>query len=115
MSKTVRKDESLRLSLSDFLIIDAYVSLAKIRTPEDLREMLWMDHVWYATEFEFYLPFYEYINWKENEKMNDYLKIIITFVIVALIICSILIWTYFQWTKCREMGFSIFYCLQHIS
>ena len=36
-------------------------------------------------------------------------------IIVILVLIFGAIWTYFQWTECRNANFSIFYCLQHIS
>ncbi len=34
--------------------------------------------------------------------------------IAILILMLGMIWAKYQWTECREMGMSIFYCLQHI-
>ena len=41
--------------------------------------------------------------------------IIVTMVVAGGIVAGVIIWTIFQWTECRGMGFSILYCLKHIS
>lgn len=34
---------------------------------------------------------------------------------VALLITFAIFWMAFQWTECRDMGFSFWYCIQHIA
>lgn len=41
--------------------------------------------------------------------------VLIQVVFFLLLFLGGLAWTIFQWLECRDMGFSVFYCIQHIA
>lgn len=45
---------------------------------------------------------------------RDTLGLAVAVVAQLLIIAAAIVWSVFQWLECRDMGFSVFYCLQHI-
>jgi predicted transporter len=48
-----------------------------------------------------------------GQMKNSTVNIILILAVLLIILAGI--WQYYQWKECREMGFSIFYCIQHIS
>ncbi len=47
-------------------------------------------------------------------KLRWWEKIIVALVVLA-VAAPIVAWMVFQWTECRDMGFSFWYCIQHVS
>lgn len=52
-------------------ILDAYVALARIRTPQELVTMLKQDHAWIGTEYEWNIPYIMYYQHKRNITLED--------------------------------------------
>ena len=47
--------------------------------------------------------------------MGDKMKIALAIILVAIVLVSAVAWQVVQWRECRGMGFSILYCIKHIS
>ena len=47
--------------------------------------------------------------------MGYKLKTALAIIFVAVVFVSIVAWAVIQWHECREMGFSVLYCIKHIS
>lgn len=46
--------------------------------------------------------------------MSERLALILASLFMLLTIAGAAAWIYFQWAECRNMGFSVFYCIQHV-
>jgi hypothetical protein len=46
--------------------------------------------------------------------MKDRLKIQLAVLLMAAIFIGVAVWINLQWKECRSMGFSTFYCIQHV-
>ena len=47
--------------------------------------------------------------------MGYNLKTALAIIFAAVVFISIVAWQVIQWRECRGMGFSILYCIKHIS
>jgi len=47
--------------------------------------------------------------------MSDSIYVVLGIIFVVCIFALVIWWTVAQWGECRDMGFSIFYCIKHVS
>lgn len=50
---------------------------------------------------------------RKDSKKVDWNKIFLWIAIIILMMFSF-VWTWVQWNECRELGFSVLYCIQHV-
>lgn len=41
-------------------------------------------------------------------------QVIAIIIFIVMVLCFSIWWTFAQWEECRNMDFSIFYCIKHI-
>lgn len=46
--------------------------------------------------------------------MSERLALILASLFMLLLIAGAAAWIYLQWHECRRIGFSVFYCIQHV-
>ena len=47
--------------------------------------------------------------------MKDVAGTVFVAVVIVIMLAAVAAWMTFQWTECRDMGFSFWYCVQHIA
>ncbi len=45
-----------------------------------------------------------------TDKQYLWMVVVVVLIVVVVSVC----WSVLQWVECREAGFSVFYCIQHI-